>query len=349
MKNSTLKMLLPGILLACMQSAWADKYFYVMLPNTGNWVGATPMISMDGGKTGLPLTIDQDIPDWYSYKFTDEQITDNAVIFCEVAGNKEILGANGTGETSPTPEPIALESIYFGLEVDSVFFIPDVDQNVPQGKAGLYASLSEIGTGGNYGPTEEKEVMLAFVSAPEAGSSVVTGPSDDAEFFTKVRYKLYLAILQSDGKGGFELCTTCKERAYMGAQTYIGVSVDPSIFRNGYSTVVVSSEKEGEAFIEVCLAGGICSTYGPVMFKSNPDALASVPAVASRRMEAVRAGSSIAIVSERLRGEKYAVMDLQGRVIREGIVRSDRMVLPGLSAGSYVVKVSSFVSRVDIR
>lgn len=350
MKNSNLKMLLPGILLVCMQSAWADKYFYVMLPNSGCWVDATSMVSMDGGKTGLPLTVDQDIPDWYSYKFTDEQITDNAVIFCESeAGGKEILGVKGTGETAPNPEPIALETIYFGLEVDSVFFIPDVNQNVPKGEAGLYLSLSEIGAGGNYGPIEETEAKIVFVSSPEEGSSIVTGPSADAEFFTNVKYKLYLAMLQSDNKGGYELCKTCREAVYKGAQTYVGVSVEPAIIRNGYATIVVSSEKEGEAFVEVCLAGAICSTYGPIMFKSNPDGIAGGPAVASRRMEAVRVGSSIAIVSERLHSEKYAVMDLQGRVVREGIVHSDRMILPGLSAGSYVVKVSSFVSSVDLR
>ena len=45
---------------------------------------------------------------------------------------------------------------------------------------------------------------------------------------------------------------------------------------------------------------------------------------------------------------KYAVMDLQGRIIRKGDIRSSETVVPMMASGSYVVKVGYGVRRVNL-
>ena len=48
------------------------------------------------------------------------------------------------------------------------------------------------------------------------------------------------------------------------------------------------------------------------------------------------------------RAKKYAVMDLQGTVIRQGNITSTETVVPVLSAGSYIVKVGLGIRRVNV-
>ena len=45
----------------------------------------------------------------------------------------------------------------------------------------------------------------------------------------------------------------------------------------------------------------------------------------------------------------FAVMDLQGRVLRQGTVYSTETIVQGLGKGSYVVKVGLGVRRVNIQ
>ena len=48
------------------------------------------------------------------------------------------------------------------------------------------------------------------------------------------------------------------------------------------------------------------------------------------------------------KANKYAVMDLQGRVLRQGDIRAETNV-PVLSSGTYIVKVGLGTRRVNIR
>jgi len=46
---------------------------------------------------------------------------------------------------------------------------------------------------------------------------------------------------------------------------------------------------------------------------------------------------------------KYAVMDLQGRVVRQGAIAGAETVVPNLNPGSYIVKVARETRRVNVR
>jgi fibro-slime domain-containing protein len=46
---------------------------------------------------------------------------------------------------------------------------------------------------------------------------------------------------------------------------------------------------------------------------------------------------------------KYAVMDLQGRVVRQGMLAGAETVVPNLNPGSYIVKVARETRRVNVR
>ena len=49
------------------------------------------------------------------------------------------------------------------------------------------------------------------------------------------------------------------------------------------------------------------------------------------------------------KSRSYAIMDLQGRVLRRGVIASGETLVPNLRAGSYVVKVGFGMRRVNIR
>ena len=46
---------------------------------------------------------------------------------------------------------------------------------------------------------------------------------------------------------------------------------------------------------------------------------------------------------------KFAVMDLQGRVVRQGITAGAETIVPNLQSGSYIVKVARETRRVNVR
>lgn len=55
------------------------------------------------------------------------------------------------------------------------------------------------------------------------------------------------------------------------------------------------------------------------------------------------------IIASGTSAKKYAVMDLQGRVVRQGAIDGAETLVPALKSGSYVVKVGLGYRRVNIR
>ena len=98
------------------------KYFFVMIPpDMDEWMSAVPMLSMDGGVTGKPMTAVPGMCGWYSYVFFNEEISDNAVLFRDDDPDREdMIGVNGNWETAAKAQPIALGMI-FGMGVDTLF------------------------------------------------------------------------------------------------------------------------------------------------------------------------------------------------------------------------------------
>ncbi len=125
------------------------KYFFVMIPpDMEDWMADLPMLSFDGGKTGKPLTAVADMCGWYSYIFWNEEISDNVVLYRDGAAidpvtgiHEDLIGLRGNWEDSDAATPIPM-GLFFGMGVDSLFFVPDEDQKTNED--GFYFSAAEI-------------------------------------------------------------------------------------------------------------------------------------------------------------------------------------------------------------
>ena len=119
------------------------KYFFVMIPpDMEEWMSAVPMLSMDGGKTGKPMTAVSDMCGWYSYVFFNETISDSVVLFRDDDPDREdMIGVNGNWETAAKAQPISLGMI-FDMGVDTLFFVPDEAQKTNDD--GYYYSAADV-------------------------------------------------------------------------------------------------------------------------------------------------------------------------------------------------------------
>ena len=131
--------------LAGLQMAWAQtsKVFYIMIPpDFTEWMSAVPMLSMDGGVTGAPMTAVEDMCGWFSYSFAEGEVTDNVVVYrSDDPDREDVIGVNGNWETASAATPIPL-SIFFNMGIDSLFFVPDVEQKTNED--GFYYSADEV-------------------------------------------------------------------------------------------------------------------------------------------------------------------------------------------------------------
>lgn len=124
------------------------KYLYVMIPpDMEEWMSAVPMISMDGGLTGKPLTADASKCGWYSYVWFDEPLTDNVVLYRDDDTERDdMIGFNGNWETGVSATPIPLKMLFDTYEsqgVNTLYFVPDEEQLLASGDDGWYDVFPE--------------------------------------------------------------------------------------------------------------------------------------------------------------------------------------------------------------
>ena len=119
------------------------KYFFIMIPpEMDDWMSAVPMLSSDGGATGKPMKAVDGMCGWYSYVFFDEAISDEVVLYRDDDVDREdMIGVNGNWETAAKAQPIPLGMI-FGMGVDTLFFVPDMDQKTNED--GYYYSSADV-------------------------------------------------------------------------------------------------------------------------------------------------------------------------------------------------------------
>lgn len=123
------------------------KYLYVMIPpDYEDWMSSVPMVSMDGGKTGRPLTADPDKCGWYYFVWFNETISDEVVLYRDDDTEREdMIGANGNWETAATATPIPLGTVFETYEgiSDTLYFVPDQDQFLAETDNGWYTTFPE--------------------------------------------------------------------------------------------------------------------------------------------------------------------------------------------------------------
>ncbi|MCQ2104283.1 MAG: fibro-slime domain-containing protein [Fibrobacter sp.] len=119
------------------------KYLYVMVPpDKEDWMSSVPMISMDGGVTGKPLAADADKCGWYTYVWFNEEISDNVVLFRDDDPDRlDMIGLYGNSEDEATPIP--LNTFFETYGVNTLYFVPDVDQWLDPADEGWYMEYPE--------------------------------------------------------------------------------------------------------------------------------------------------------------------------------------------------------------
>jgi len=120
------------------------KYFFVMIPpDMEDWMSSVPMLSLDGGQTGKPMTAVEGMCGWYSYVFFNEDITDNVLLYRDDDVDREdVIGVHGNWETANVAEPIPLGMVLKDGPADSLFFVPDAEQKTNED--GFYYSAAEV-------------------------------------------------------------------------------------------------------------------------------------------------------------------------------------------------------------
>ena len=86
----------------------AKKVYFLAPTEDDRWMTSVPMISLDGGKTKLPMTVDSERCGWFYYTFSSEHpVTDNVVFMLNGAKSlADAIGVNGTAEEGETAVPI---------------------------------------------------------------------------------------------------------------------------------------------------------------------------------------------------------------------------------------------------
>ena len=121
------------------------KYFFVMIPpDMEEWMSSVPMISLDGGVTGKPMTAVADMCGWYSYVFFNETITDNVVLYRDDDEERiDMIGLFGNAEDDATPIPLGMTFDYMAAAgQDTLFFVPDEEQKTNDD--GFYYTAAEV-------------------------------------------------------------------------------------------------------------------------------------------------------------------------------------------------------------
>ena len=116
------------------------KYIYFMVPpESDNWMAAIPMVSLDGGQTAVRMMADPDRCGWFYYVWFGEPVSDNVVFMRDDAQVLDsAIGVNGTAEEN-IAQPIPLQTYYDAFSPsNTIYFIPDQDLWLAEGDGGFY-------------------------------------------------------------------------------------------------------------------------------------------------------------------------------------------------------------------
>lgn len=119
-----------------------SKYIYFMPPpDDVAWIGAVPMISVDGGQTAVRMTADENRCGWFYYVFFGEPVTDHVVFMRDDAMDLEhAIGVDGVTGTGSAAAEIPLQSFFEAFQTEEIFFIPDPNLWLSEDDMGFYST-----------------------------------------------------------------------------------------------------------------------------------------------------------------------------------------------------------------
>lgn len=104
------------------------KYFYFLPPDDQLWNSSVPMISMDGGATGVPMSTDPTRCGWFYYVWFNQEAPASVTIFRDSDSDREeVLGWDGYEAAGTVGEvtPIPMNDVFTSFNANTLFFISD--------------------------------------------------------------------------------------------------------------------------------------------------------------------------------------------------------------------------------
>lgn len=102
------------------------KYFYFLPPDDQLWNSSVPMLSTDGGKTGVALKTDATRCGWFYYVWFNQEPPAEVTIYRDSdTEREEILGYDGYDGAGLAPTAIPMQQIFTQLNTNTVFFVSD--------------------------------------------------------------------------------------------------------------------------------------------------------------------------------------------------------------------------------
>lgn len=123
----------------------ATKHLEIVIsPQFDEWIQDIPMISMDGGQTGSEM---KSLPNRCGWVYADldaSDISDNVVFYRKGDTDRlDMIGINGNWETSATPTPIPLATLFSTYDADTLYFVTDQEQFLTDGDNGWFTQFPE--------------------------------------------------------------------------------------------------------------------------------------------------------------------------------------------------------------
>lgn len=102
------------------------KYFYFLPPEESIWNSSVPMLSTDGGVTGVAMKTDPDRCGWFYYIWFNETPPSAVTIYRDSDSEREeIIGWDGFDGAGSAPTPIPMNDIFTSFNSNSLYFVSD--------------------------------------------------------------------------------------------------------------------------------------------------------------------------------------------------------------------------------
>lgn len=102
------------------------KYFYFLPPDDQLWNSSVPMISVDGGKTGVAMSSDPTRCGWFYYVWFSQEPPAAVTIYRDSDSERgELIGWDGYDGAGDAPTAIPMNEIFTSFNTSTIFFMPD--------------------------------------------------------------------------------------------------------------------------------------------------------------------------------------------------------------------------------
>lgn len=102
------------------------KYFYFVPPDDPSWNSSVPMLSVDGGVTGVAMKTDATRCGWFYYVWFNEEIPNSIVVFRDSdTDREELIGWDGYDGAGVNPAGIPMNDVFTSFDASTLYFVPD--------------------------------------------------------------------------------------------------------------------------------------------------------------------------------------------------------------------------------